>query len=143
MTGHRCGPARKRDRSHMGGWEWAKVRSLQMTDDEDLMPQSAAWCERLARQQGGYFYDWRSVLEPGNGEDLYTKLVELELDPSIDVVDAGCGHGQDVLRIAPRVRSVVGYDRTAAFIAIAEEQRRSGGIDNARFLCADSKPSGI
>jgi SAM-dependent methyltransferase len=114
-----------------------------MTDDEDLVPQSAAWCERLARQQRGYFYDWRSVLEPGNGEDLYTELVEQELDPSIDVVDAGCGHGQDVLRIAARVRSVVGYDRTPAFIEIAEAERKSGGIDNARFVCADSKPSGI
>ena len=114
-----------------------------MTEDEDLVPQSAAWCERLAGRQRGYFYDWRSVLEPGNGEDLYTKLVEQELDPSIDVVDAGCGHGEDVLRIAPRVRSVVGYDRTRAFIEIAEEERKSAGIDNARFLCADSKPSGM
>jgi SAM-dependent methyltransferase len=114
-----------------------------MTDDDDLMPQSAAWCERLARQQGGYFYDWRSVLPPGNGEDLYTQLVERELDPSLDVVDAGCGHGEDVLRIAPRVRSVVGYDRTQAFIEIAEVERRARGIDNARFVCADSKPSGM
>ena len=32
--------------------------------------------------------------EPGNGEDLYTKLVEQELGPAMDVVDAGCGHGR-------------------------------------------------
>jgi SAM-dependent methyltransferase len=114
-----------------------------MTDDDDLMPQSAAWYERLARRQRGYFYDWRATLEPGNGEELYTQLVERELGPSLDVVDAGCGHGKDVLRIATRVRSVVGYDRMQAFIELAEAERRARGIDNARFVCADSKPSGM
>jgi SAM-dependent methyltransferase len=112
-------------------------------EDEDLMPQSAPWCERLALEQRGYFYDWSSTLEPGNGEDLYTELVDKELRPSLDVVDAGCGHGPDVLRVAPRVRSVLGYDRVAAFIDLAEQERRARGIDNARFVCADSKPAGI
>lgn len=112
-------------------------------DEEDLAPQSAAWYERLARRQRGYFYDWRSALEPGNGEDRYSELIERELRPSIDVLDAGCGHGEDVLRIAPRVRSVVGYDRLQAFIDIAETERRARGIDNARFVRADSKPAGM
>ena len=112
-------------------------------DDDDLVPQSSAWCERLARQQRGYFYDWRSVVEPGNGEELYTQLVDRELGPSLDVVDAGCGHGEDVLRIAARARSVVGYDRTQAFIELAEAERRARGIGNARFVHADSKISGI
>jgi tRNA/tmRNA/rRNA uracil-C5-methylase (TrmA/RlmC/RlmD family) len=69
--------------------------------------------------------------------------VQAELHPSLDVVDAGCGHGLDVLRIAPKVRSVLGYDRVAAFIEIAEQERHERGIANARFVGADSKTSGI
>jgi SAM-dependent methyltransferase len=112
-------------------------------DDAELVPQSIPWCERLAQTQRGYFYDWSSTLEPGNGEDLYTELVDRELRPSLDVVDAGCGHGLDVLRIAPKVRSALGYDRISAFIDLAEQERRARGIENARFVCADSKPAGI
>ncbi len=112
-------------------------------ENEDLMPQSLAWCERLAREQRGYFYDWRSTLEPDNGEDLYTELLDAELRPALDVLDAGCGHGLDVLRVAPRVRSALGYDRLAAFIDLAEQERRARGIENARFVCVDSKGPGM
>ncbi len=106
---------------------------------EDLAPHSPAWYDRLARMQSGYYFPWRSQLAPDNGEDRYTSMVTAHLTPELDVVDCGCGHGEDALSIAPHVRSVVGYDRTQPFIELAERARRERDIDNVRFVLADSR----
>jgi SAM-dependent methyltransferase len=42
------------------------------------------------------------------------------------------------LDIAPHCRSVTGYDRTAAWIALAEQAAQARGLTNTTFICYDS-----
>ncbi len=102
------------------------------------LPQTPSWWDRLATTQTGYYYPWRSHLPPMHGEDVYIDLVEQHLSADCDVLDAACGHGSDALRIAPRCRSVLGYDRTAAWVALAQQAAQERGLANATFVCHDS-----
>jgi SAM-dependent methyltransferase len=88
--------------------------------------------------QQGYTYTWRSHLNPWHGEDSYRALVRQHLYADADVLDAACAQGEVALEIAPHCRSVVGYDRTAAWIALAQETARERGLTNTTFLCHDS-----
>ncbi len=51
-----------------------------------------------------------------------------------------CGHGEVALDIAPRARSVLGYDRTAAWIDLARIAADRRALTNAAFVCHDSSP---
>jgi SAM-dependent methyltransferase len=110
------------------------------TDNMDLKPHSKAWYERLATLQEGYYYPWRSILPPFNGEDVYLEMVGQQLSPDKDVLDVGCGHGEVALDIAPHCRSVLAYDRVPPYIELARSLARERGVNNATFLCADSSP---
>jgi len=94
--------------------------------------------EALAAQQGGYFYPWRSALGDGNGEDAYTQLVEAHLSPEKVVLDAGCGHGTDMLAFAPKVRRFIGYDAVESFIAIARRRAAEIGLANVELAMCNS-----
>ncbi len=103
-----------------------------------LTPHGPEWYDRLARLQRGYFYPWKSVLPPFNGEDVYRHLLHRHLTPDTDVLDVACGHGVVALEIAPLCRHVVGYDRVPSYIQLAREAASTRGIENAAFICADS-----
>ncbi len=103
-----------------------------------LKPHTDDWYDRLATMQQGYYYPWRSRLLPDNGEDTFLELVKAHLSPDADVLEIACGHGAMALELAPLCRSILGYDRVAGFIELAQEAKRASGEDNARFLCADS-----
>lgn len=94
--------------------------------------------DRLAAEQGGYFYPWRSALGEENGEDAYTALVEAHLAPDKVVLDAGCGHGSDMLTFAPRVACFIGYDAVAAFVDIARRRAAAAGLANVEMIAANS-----
>lgn len=94
--------------------------------------------QALATQQGGYFYPWRSTLGPGNGEDAYSRLVEDHLSPDKVVLDAGCGHGTDMLEFAPKARRFIGYDAVEAFITIARRRAAQAGLTNVELVLANS-----
>jgi SAM-dependent methyltransferase len=94
--------------------------------------------EALSQQQGGYFYPWRSALGEGNGEDAYTQLVESHLSLEKVVLDAGCGHGTDMLAFAPKVRRFIGYDAVESFIAIARRRADDAGLTNVELAPANS-----
>ncbi len=96
--------------------------------------------EALAAQQGGYFYPWRSALGDGNGEDAYTQLVEGHLSLEKAVLDAGCGHGTDMLAFAPKVRRFIGYDAVESFIAIARRRAAESGLANVELVLCNSSP---
>jgi SAM-dependent methyltransferase len=96
--------------------------------------------DALAAQQGGYFYPWRSELGDGNGEDAYTQLVEAHLSPEKVVLDAGCGHGTDMLAFAPKVRRFIGYDAVESFIAIARRRASQSGLANVELVICNSSP---
>ena len=110
----------------------------QKMESQPIVPQRAAWYDRLTTMQEGYYYPWRSQLPPNHGEDAYLDLVEQHLRPDSDVLDAACGHGEVALDIAPRCRSVQGYDRTAPWIDLARQAATERGLQNATFVCHDS-----
>jgi len=101
-------------------------------------PHTAAWYDRLATLQTGYHYPWKSRLGPWNGEAAYLALVREHLRPDADLLDVACGHGDVALEIAPHCRSILGYDRTAPWIALAQRAARERGVTNASFICHDS-----
>ena len=103
-----------------------------------LQPHSPAWYDRLSTLQSGYYYPWRSILPSLNGEDTYLELVSQHLFPEADVLDAGCGHGEVALDIASHCRSILAYDRVAAYIQLAKEAAQQREITNVMFVCADS-----
>lgn len=94
----------------------------------------------LAASQGGYFYPWKSRIAPGNGEDAYTALVEASLEPDASVLEAGCGHGPDIARFAPKVARYVAYDAVAEFIEIARRTAAERGLTNVELVVANSAP---
>ena len=103
-----------------------------------LAPHSPAWYDRLATMQAGYWYPWRSTLGKWHGEDEYLTLVGEQLGPAVDVLDAGCGHGEVALQLAPHCRSVLAYDRVASWIRRAEATAQAQGVTNVTYACYDS-----
>src|SRR6266849_4218072 len=103
--------------------------------DKRMQRHTPEWYERLATLQTGYYYPWRSRIADGNGEDAYLELVQKHVHADADVLDSGCGHGAVALDFAPHCRSILGFDRTAAWIDLAQRTARERGIANARFVC--------
>ena len=94
--------------------------------------------ETLAARQGGYFYPWRSAVAVDNGEDAYTRLVEAHLSPEKVVLDAGCGHGTDMLAFAAKVGRFIGYDAVESFITIARRRAAEAGLANVELALCNS-----
>ena len=106
-----------------------------------FVQQTPQWYDRLATLQKGYHYPWLTTLSAPHGEDAYLELVRQHVGPDTDVLDVACGHGETSLLIAPQARSVLGYDRTAAWIALAQHAARERSVPNATFVCHDSSPA--
>jgi SAM-dependent methyltransferase len=105
-----------------------------------LAGQTPAWYDRLSALQDGYYYPWRSELPAMHGEDAYLGVVRAHARADVDVLDVACGHGGVALDVATRARSVLGYDRTAAWVELARRAAAERGLTNAAFLCHDSSP---
>lgn len=103
--------------------------------------QTAAWYDRLTTLQAGYYYPWSSHLQPDHGEDRYVALVHHYLHPGATVLDIACGHGAQTLDFAPYCGTIIGYDRTADWISLAQEQARRAQQSNATFILHDSSPA--
>jgi SAM-dependent methyltransferase len=96
--------------------------------------------EVLAARQGGYFYPWQAALGEANGEDAYDRLVEAHLTPEMTVLDAGCGHGTDMLAFAPKVARFIGYDAVESFIAIARRRAAEAALANVELVRCNFSP---
>jgi SAM-dependent methyltransferase len=103
-----------------------------------VTPHSPAWYKQLAKTQQGYYYPWKSVVSPFNGEDAYLELVKAHLQPQTDVLDAGCGHGDVALELSFLCHSILAYDLVEEYIALAQTRAREGGLENVQFICANS-----
>ncbi|MAE59790.1 MAG: hypothetical protein CMJ49_00380 [Planctomycetaceae bacterium] len=104
-----------------------------------LRPHSDEWYDRLSQLQRGYFYPWQSTIAEGGGEDAYLSLVRDHLARDKDVLDMGCGHGELALQFADDCRTIVGHDRVAPYIRMANKIARDRRIKNASFTCADTR----
>ncbi|GAA4555104.1 class I SAM-dependent methyltransferase [Pseudonocardia xishanensis] len=80
---------------------------------------------------GDVLWDASSTDEP----QRYVELLAAHADPTLPVVDAGCGNGRYTRALAGRFDRVVGVDIAAA--AIARARRESAGVANAEFRVAD------
>ena len=96
-------------------------------------PHSKAWYAELAAKTGVYEYPWTQVLSAPSGEALFDALLENLLTPELNVLEAGCGHGRDAGRYAPRVKSYTGYDFTPAYV-----ERARKDVPRAAFVVWDS-----
>lgn len=104
-----------------------------------LRGHTPEWYERLATQQQGYYYPWKSSIGAGGGEQAYTELVRQHLTPTDDVLETGCGHGVDAIEFAPLCRSLRAYDQVDRYTTIARKAAQEAGIDNVTFLCRNSR----
>ena len=109
-----------------------------MKNNERLKPQTTEWYNQLTTLQDGYYYPWRSQVGIWDGEAQFLPLVQAHLHSDADVLDVACGHGSTTLSLAPLCRSIVGYDYTAPWIELAQQNARESGITNATFICHDS-----
>ncbi|NKB66601.1 MAG: methyltransferase domain-containing protein [Candidatus Latescibacteria bacterium] len=100
---------------------------------------STKWHELWKHMPADQYYPWKFALPPNNGEDAYWILVAKHLSPDADVLEAGCGYGRDAVAIAPRCRSLVAYDRLPECIDWTRRQVQQQHIDNATFVCTDSR----
>src|SRR5690349_19178005 len=94
--------------------------------------------EAIAAELGGFRYPWASTLGADDGEDAYARLVEAHITPGITLLEAGCGHGPDMLRFAPQVRRYVGYDLSEGLIRIASRACAEHGLANVELIHANS-----
>jgi SAM-dependent methyltransferase len=109
-----------------------------LEEEVPLLSQTAAWYDRLVTLQKGYTYTWRSHLDPWHGEDNFRTLIFQHLHSNMDVLDIACAQGDIALDIAPYCRSVVGYDRTAAWIDLAQGTAQERCLTNTTFIHHDS-----
>jgi SAM-dependent methyltransferase len=102
--------------------------------------------ERIAAR--GFAHRWDSIVADGNGEDFFLQLLGQHLTGELDVLDAGCGHGELTLAVARRARSVTGVERHAELLELAGDLLAESGLTNVRFVQAalagpdDTRPGG-
>lgn len=94
--------------------------------------------EVIAQRLGGFYYPWISTLGANDGEAAYTSLIEAHLSSTATVLEAGCGHGRDMVWFAPRVDRYLGYDLSQGMIRIARETALRQGLGNAELIHANS-----
>ncbi len=102
--------------------------------------QTKPWYDRLPTLQEGYYYPWHSRLGIWNGESEFLSLVHQHLQPETDLFEAACGHGEMAFDLALHCRSVLAYDRMAAWIELAQQTAQEKGNTNIIFVCHDSSP---
>jgi SAM-dependent methyltransferase len=95
----------------------------------------------LARKYGGYASytetDAAPILIRDWGESAageVDRLLDRYVGPEATVLDLGCGAGQTLCRLAPRVRAIYGFDQEEELLTAARERAAFLGITNATFL---------
>jgi SAM-dependent methyltransferase len=71
-------------------------------------------------------------LNPGARDFIGTQL-----EPSMDVLDVGCGSGETLLLYHDRFRSGVGIDSDPAHLDLAQQARHARVVTNVEFLLLD------
>src|SRR5689334_23206122 len=72
-------------------------------------------------------------LNPGARDFIGTQL-----DPSMHVLDIGCGSGETLLSYSDRFRAGVGIDTDPAHLDLAQLAQRERAVANVEFLLLDS-----
>lgn len=64
-------------------------------------------------------------------------IKENMISSNSEVLDVGCGTGQQAIALAQKCKKVVGIDLSPDMIKIAKEKANSLGITNVEFICID------
>jgi len=94
------------------------------------------WNQTLAAK----FIRYRHVLVGGLSRHSEAVLPAVNVQPGSRVLDVGCGFGDTAILLADRTGptgEVVGIDCCDAFLELAREDARSGGVRNVRFVSGD------
>lgn len=96
---------------------------------DGVLASRAADSEELFRRLGGR---WDTVRRELFGDHYVLPALLALLPPGLRVVDLGCGTGATLPLLAPVAAEVVGVDREAAMLEVAEE--RAAGLPNVRLV---------
>lgn len=94
------------------------------------MQYPATFWDRIARKY---------AKRPVQNTQAYSETLDAtraRLGKTDRVLEIGCGTGSTALTLAPEVGTLTATDVSGEMIAIAEEKRNAGGVDNVRFLQA-------
>ncbi|RJE90279.1 class I SAM-dependent methyltransferase [Paenibacillus sp. 1011MAR3C5] len=97
------------------------------------------WYDRIARRNGGY--KGRAIFNViGRSAEEVFEVRLKELLPGCEwVLDAGCGHGEFTLKMAPHTGHITGFDNSAEMIAIAQKLMNASDVHNIEFVYATTK----
>lgn len=93
-----------------------------------------------ATDRAGKFWDGiakRYAKQPIPDEAVYEKKLSITrkyLNPSMSVLEFGCGTGGTAISHAPFVRHIRGVDISKKMLAIAEERKLESGAENVDFV---------
>ena len=75
----------------------------------------------------------------GTTQEVDYLVDALKLDPSMSILDVGCGPGRHVVEFARRGYRVTGIDISTTFIDIGRKRVVEEGLDSARFEVVDAR----
>lgn len=75
----------------------------------------------------------------GTTQEVDYLVDALKLDPSMSILDVGCGPGRHVVEFARRGYRVTGIDVSTTFIDIGRKRVVEEGLDSARFEVVDAR----
>ncbi len=75
----------------------------------------------------------------GTTQEVDYLVDALKLDPSMSILDVGCGPGRHVVEFARRGYRVTGIDISTTFIDIGRKRAVEEGLDSARFEVVDAR----
>lgn len=99
-----------------------------------LQPHSIEWYKQLSDVQGGYHYDWNSILSEPHGETIFDEAV-MQMIAQKKVLDVGCGHGEFTKKCGFVAKEIVGFDITDQFLHIGDVNKQS----NVSFVLGNTK----
>ncbi len=97
------------------------------------------WYNGLAVKNQGYRSDAKYTLEGPSGETVFKEELRALLKQTHSVLDAGCGHGDFTLEMAPYTDHIVGFDFAIEMIRIAKHLKAKSHVINADFIYATTK----
>ncbi|MGA0185933.1 MAG: SAM-dependent methyltransferase [Ilumatobacteraceae bacterium] len=101
------------------------------------MTERGHWFEELADHMGEAYL--RYSFTKGTTQEVDYLVDALKLDPSISILDVGCGPGRHVVEFARRGYRVTGIDVSTTFIDIGRKRVVEEGLDSARFEVVDAR----
>ena len=99
--------------------------------------------DKVAKKYGGYGFTsnlpkYTSAYPDGNPEKIFKdKLLDLA-NKRTTALDVGCGDGKFTFEIADNFSSIIGLDSSSELLNIAEQKKKSLGVENVSFTFGDA-----